>query len=156
MCGQSRGRGAGEDMGVALRAQSGHLAIAVWEWGAYYGDAKTKGASSTSPNGNVRRRKPIPCDAKAAGLYMICTMSKHAAEAKAASDALMFDYRAMSPRPPVPISFSSKTARSTPRRRIVLEWITRQTVIGMLKAKGIKVIERHIMPNELTDLSNAG
>ena len=70
-----------------------HMAIAVWEWGAYYGDAKMKGAKLDISKWKRPSPETIPCFAKAAGLYMICTMSKHAAEAKGCSDAIMMDYR---------------------------------------------------------------
>ena len=86
-------RGAGEDMGVASAKNPVRLAIAAWEWGAYYGDAKMKGAKLDISKWKRPSPETIPCEAKAAGLYMICTMSKHAAEAKGCSDAMMFDYR---------------------------------------------------------------
>ena len=86
-------RGSGEDMGVASAKNKVRLAIAVWEWGAYYGDAKTKGAVLDISSWKRPSPETIPSFAKAAGLYMICTMSKHAAEIKGCSDALMMDYR---------------------------------------------------------------
>ncbi|MCK4713199.1 MAG: aminotransferase class IV, partial [Marinosulfonomonas sp.] len=69
-------RGAGEDMGVASSRNPVHLAVAAWEWGAYYGDAKTKGAKLDISKWKRPSPETIPCHAKAAGLYMICTMSK--------------------------------------------------------------------------------
>jgi len=86
-------RGAGEDMGVAAAKNNVRLAVATWEWGNYYGDAKYKGAKLDISQWKRPSPETIPCFAKAAGLYMICTMSKHAAEAKGCSDALMMDYR---------------------------------------------------------------
>ena len=86
-------RGEGEDMGVASARNGIRMAVATWEWGAYYGDAKFKGAKLDISKWKRPSPETIPCKAKAAGLYMICTMSKHAAEAKGCSDALMFDYR---------------------------------------------------------------
>jgi len=86
-------RGAGEDMGVASAKNPVRVAIAAWEWGAYYGDAKMKGAKLDISKWKRPSPETIPSHAKAAGLYMICTMSKHAAEAKGCSDAMMYDHR---------------------------------------------------------------
>ncbi|MDA0900619.1 MAG: aminotransferase class IV, partial [Proteobacteria bacterium] len=86
-------RGAGEDMGVSSRRNPVRLAIAAWGWGNYYGDAKTKGAKLDIARWKRPSSETAPSHAKAAGLYMICTMSKHEAEAKGCSDAMMFDYR---------------------------------------------------------------
>ena len=86
-------RGVGEDMGVAAKRNPIRLAVAVWTWGNYYGDAKFKGAKLDISKWKRPSPETIPHAAKAAGLYMICTMSKHAAEAKGCSDAMMFDYR---------------------------------------------------------------
>ena len=86
-------RGSGEDMGVAAKRNPVRVAVAAWEWGNYYGDAKMKGAKLDIAKWRRPDPATIPSEAKAAGLYMICTMSKHAAEAKGCSDAMMFDYR---------------------------------------------------------------
>ena len=86
-------RGAGEDMGVSSKRNPVRMAVAAWEWGNYYGDAKMKGAKLDIAKWKRPSPETIPIHAKAAGLYMICTMSKHAAEAKGCSDAMMFDYR---------------------------------------------------------------
>ena len=79
-------RGSGKDMGVASAANPVRMAVAVWEWGAYYGDAKMKGAKLDISKWKRPSPETIPCHAKASGLYMICTMSKHDAEAKGCSD----------------------------------------------------------------------
>ncbi len=143
-------RGAGEDMGIAAARNPVHLAIAVWEWGAYYGDAKFKGAKLDISKWKRPGPETIPCHAKAAGLYMICTMSKHAAEAKGCSDAMMFDYRGyVAEATGANIFFVKAGEVHTPTPDCFLNGLTRQTVIGMLKNKGIKVVERHIMPDEL-------
>ncbi|MEM6940868.1 MAG: branched-chain amino acid aminotransferase [Pseudomonadota bacterium] len=143
-------RGAGEDMGVASAKNPVRLAIAVWEWGAYYGDAKTKGAKLDISQWKRPSPDTIPCHAKAAGLYMICTMSKHAAEAKGCSDAMMFDYRGyVAEATGANIFFVKDGEVHTPDPDCFLNGITRQTVVGMLKDKQIKVHERHIMPEEL-------
>ena len=101
-----------------------------------------------------RRPDPAtaPTTAKAAGLYMICTMSKHAAEAKGCSDALMFDYRGyIAEATGANIFFVKNGEVHTPTPDCFLNGLTRQTVIGMLKERNIKVVERHIMPDELPD-----
>ncbi|MEN8896950.1 MAG: branched-chain amino acid aminotransferase [Yoonia sp.] len=143
-------RGAGEDMGVASAKNPVHLAVAVWEWGAYYGDAKTKGAKLDIAKWKRPSPECAPSQAKAAGLYMIATLSKHAAEAKGCSDALMFDYRGYVAEATGANMFFVKDGKvHTPTPDAFLNGLTRQTVITMLKEKGINVIERHIMPEEL-------
>ena len=86
-------RGAGEDMGVASSRNPVRVAVAVWSWGNYYGDAKFKGAKLDIAKWRRPDPATAPSQAKAAGLYMIATMSKHSAEDKGCSDAMMFDYR---------------------------------------------------------------
>ena len=143
-------RGAGEDMGVASARNPVRLAIATWEWGAYYGDAKMKGAKLDISKWKRPSPETIPSHAKAAGLYMICTMSKHAAEAKGCSDAMMFDYRGyVAEATGANIFFVKNGEVHTPDPDCFLNGLTRQTVIGMLKDRQIKVHERHIMPEEL-------
>lgn len=143
-------RGAGEDMGVASARNPVRLAIACWEWGAYYGDAKMKGAKLDISKWKRPSPETIPVHAKAAGLYMICTMSKHAAEAKGCSDALFMDYRGyVAEATGANIFFVKDGEVHTPDPDCFLNGLTRQTVIGMLKDRQIKVHERHIMPEEL-------
>ncbi len=143
-------RGAGQDMGVASARNPVNVAIAIWEWGAYYGDAKMKGAKLDISKWKRPSPETIPSHAKAAGLYMICTMSKHAAEAKGCSDALMMDYRGyVAEATGANIFFVKDGEVHTPLPDCFLDGITRQTVIGMLKERGIPVHERHIMPDEL-------
>ncbi|MFP7570916.1 branched-chain amino acid aminotransferase [Marivita sp. S2033] len=143
-------RGVGEDMGVASARNPVRLAVATWEWGAYYGDAKTRGAKLDISKWKRPSPETIPSQAKAAGLYMICTMSKHAAEAKGCSDAMMFDYRGYVAEATGANMFFVKDGEvHTPDPDCFLNGITRQTVIDMLKEKGITVHERHIMPEEL-------
>ena len=143
-------RGAGEDMGVASARNPIRLAVAVWEWGAYYGDAKMKGAKLDISKWKRPSPETIPCKAKASGLYMICTMSKHTAEAKGCSDALMMDYRGyVAEATGANIFFVRDGKVHTPDPDCFLAGITRETVIGQLKRRGITVHERHIMPDEL-------
>ncbi len=143
-------RGAGEDMGVASAKNPVRTCIAAWAWGNYYGDAKTKGAKLDIAKWKRPSPETIPHDAKAAGLYMIATMSKHAAEAKGCSDALMFDYRGyVAECTGANLFFVKDGEVHTPTADAFLNGLTRQTVIKMLREKGVTVHERHIMPEEL-------
>jgi branched-chain amino acid aminotransferase len=143
-------RGAGEDMGVASSRNPVRVAVAVWSWGNYYGDAKFKGAKLDIAKWRRPDPATAPSQAKAAGLYMIATMSKHAAEDKGCSDAMMFDYRGYVAEATGANMFFVKDGEvHTPKPDAFLNGITRQTVIDLLKKKGISVIERYIMPDEL-------
>ncbi|MEM8792639.1 MAG: branched-chain amino acid aminotransferase [Pseudomonadota bacterium] len=143
-------RGSGEDMGVASARNPVRMAVAAWEWGAYYGDAKMKGAKLDISKWKRPSPETIPCKAKAAGLYMICTMSKHAAEAKGCSDALMMDYRGyVAEATGANVFFVKDGVVHTPDPDCFLDGITRQTVIQMLKERGVEVVERHIEPAEM-------
>ena len=143
-------RGVGEDMGIAAKRNQVRMAIATWEWGSYYGDAKMKGAKLDIAKWKRPSPETIPSAAKAAGLYMICTMSKHAAEAKGFSDAMMFDYRGyVAEATGANIFFVKDGVVHTPLPDCFLNGLTRQTVIERLKGMQVEVIERHIMPEEL-------
>ncbi|MEQ9630328.1 MAG: branched-chain amino acid aminotransferase [Roseovarius sp.] len=143
-------RGAGEDMGVASARNPVRMAVAVWSWGNYDGDAKMKGAKLDVSKWKRPSPETIPSHAKAAGLYMICTLSKHAAEAKGCSDAMMFDYRGyVAEATGANIFFVKDGEVHTPKPDCFLNGLTRQTVIGMLEDRQVKVHERHIMPEEL-------
>ncbi|TYB77811.1 branched-chain amino acid aminotransferase [Maritimibacter fusiformis] len=143
-------RGAGDDMGVSSSRNPVRLAVAAWEWGNYYGDAKFQGAKLDISKWKRPSPETIPTAAKAAGLYMICTMSKHAAEAKGCSDALFMDYRGyVAEATGANIFFVKDGEVHTPIPDAILNGLTRQTVIGMLKDRGVTVHERHIMPEEM-------
>jgi branched-chain amino acid aminotransferase len=143
-------RGSGPDMGVSSQRNPVRLAIAIWEWGAYYGDAKMRGAKLDISKWKRPSPETIPAAAKAAGLYMICTMSKHAAEAKGFSDAIMMDYRGyVAEATGANVFFVKDGVVHTPLPDCFLNGITRQTVIGRLKRKGLEVVERHIEPGEM-------
>ncbi|MEM9782583.1 MAG: branched-chain amino acid aminotransferase [Pseudomonadota bacterium] len=145
-------RGAGLDMGVASARNPIRMAVACWPWGDYYGDAKYNGAKLAISKWKRPSPETIPCHAKASGLYMICTMSKHAAEAEGCSDAMMMDYRGyVSEATGANIFFVKNGAVHTPTPDCFLNGITRQTVIEMLRGQGVEVVERHIMPSELED-----
>ncbi|MEM9937821.1 MAG: branched-chain amino acid aminotransferase [Pseudomonadota bacterium] len=139
-----------EMMGVSAQSNTIHLAVAVWAWGDYFAD-KMKGIRMT--HAEWRRPAPdtAPCHAKAAGLYMICTLSKHAAERDGYADALMLDYRGqVAEATGANIFFLRDGALHTPTPDCFLNGITRQTAIRLAKARQIEVIERAIMPDELS------
>ncbi|MDJ0921153.1 MAG: branched-chain amino acid aminotransferase [Henriciella sp.] len=139
-----------EMMGVSAQNNTIHLAVAVWAWGDYFAD-KMKGIRMT--HAEWRRPAPdtAPCHAKAAGLYMICTLSKHAAERDGYADALMLDYRGqVAEATGANIFFLRDGALHTPTPDCFLNGITRQTAIKLAKARQIEVIERAIMPDELS------
>ena len=143
-------RGSGEDMGVASQKNKVRMAIAAWEWGAYYGDAKLKGAKLDISKWKRPSPETIPSFAKAAGLYMICSMSKHAAEAKGCSDSLMMDYRGyVAEATGANVFFLRDGKVHTPLPDCFLNGITRQTIIGLIRKMGIEVHERHIEMSEL-------
>ncbi|MDU8928046.1 branched-chain amino acid aminotransferase [Alisedimentitalea sp. MJ-SS2] len=146
-------RGAGEDMGVSSARNPVRMAVAAWEWGDYYGEAKFKGAKLDVAKWKRPSPETIPVHAKAAGLYMICTMSKHAAEAKGCSDAMFLDYRGyVAEATGANIFFVKDGEVHTPKPDAILNGLTRQTVIGMLEQRQIKVHERYIEPDELSSM----
>ncbi|MBX2856354.1 MAG: branched-chain amino acid aminotransferase [Rhodobacteraceae bacterium] len=139
-----------EMMGVSAQNNTIHLAIATWEWGAYYGDARTKGARLDIAQWRRPAPDTIPCKAKAAGLYMICTLSKHEAEAKGYSDAMMMDHRGyVAEATGANIFFVKGGVVHTPDPDCFLDGITRQTIVRLLRESDIEVVERHIEPQEL-------
>jgi branched-chain amino acid aminotransferase len=145
-------RGSGLDMGVASAKNKVHMSVSAWEWGAYYGDAKMQGAKLDISKWKRPSPDTIPSFAKASGLYMICTVSKHEAEAKGCSDALMLDYRGyVAEATGANVFFVQDGVVHTPKPDCFLNGITRQTVMRMLHERGIETIERHI---ELDELEN--
>jgi branched-chain amino acid aminotransferase len=142
-----------EMMGVSAQQNTIHLAVAVWHWGDYFAD-KMKGIRMT--HAQWRRPAPdtAPCHAKAAGLYMICTLSKHAAEREGYADALMLDYRGqVAEATGANIFFVRDGALHTPTPDCFLNGLTRQTTIKLARERQIEVIERAIMPDELPTFS---
>jgi branched-chain amino acid aminotransferase len=140
-----------EMMGVSAQETRINVAIAAWEWPSYFSpEARLKGIRlATSP---WRRPAPdtAPVHAKAAGLYMICTLSKHAAEAKGYNDALMLDYRGRVAEATGANIFLLQDGKlHTPTPDCFLDGLTRQAVIALARERGIEVIERAIMPEEL-------
>ncbi|MBU1288198.1 MAG: branched-chain amino acid aminotransferase [Alphaproteobacteria bacterium] len=142
-----------EMMGVSAQSNTIHLAVAVWAWGDYFAD-KMKGIRMT--HAEWRRPAPdtAPCHAKAAGLYMICTLSKHAAEKAGYADALMLDYRGqVAEATGANIFFVRDNVLHTPTPDCFLNGLTRQTTIKLAQARQIEVVERAIMPDELATFS---
>lgn len=147
-------RASGPDMGVSAARNPVRVAIAGWQWGSYYGDAKWQGAKLDISKWKRPDPETIPAAAKAAGLYMICTMAKHAAEAKGCSDALFYDWEGyVAEATGANIFFVKDGEIHTPLADRFLNGITRQTVIDMAREKGMTVHERRIRPEELAGFS---
>jgi branched-chain amino acid aminotransferase len=141
-------------MGVSAQSSKIHLAIATWEWPSYFSpEARMKGIRLKT--GPWKRPSPEtePVHSKAAGLYMICTMSKHAVEADGYDDALMLDWRGRIAESTGANIFMvmGDGKLHTPTPDCFLNGITRRTVIDLAQARGIEVIERVIMPDELAN-----
>jgi branched-chain amino acid aminotransferase len=144
-------RGAATMPTVSAQHAGVHVAIAVWPWPSYF-DPKEKLKGIRLDISEWRRPAPdtAPTKAKAAGLYMICTISKHAAEAKGYSDAMMFDYRGLVAEATGANIFFVKDGRlHTPTPDCFLDGITRRSVIALAKARQIPVHERAIQRDEL-------
>ena len=143
-----------EMMAISAQKNKIHVAIATWEWGSYF-DPKLKLNGIKLNISNWRRPAPntIPWDTKAAGLYMICTLSKHEAEAKGFTDSLMLDHEGnIAEATGANIFFKNKSGElHTPTPDSFLDGITRREVIKIAKLKGINVIERKIKPEEMKD-----
>jgi len=146
-----------EMMGVSAQQNTIHAAIAVWEWPSYFSpEARLRGLRLDISKWRRPAPDTAPTDAKASGLYMICTMSKHSAEARGFDDALMYDYRGqISEATGANIFFVQNGELHTPTPDCFLDGITRRTVIALARKRGIKVIERAIMPEEMTGFEQA-
>ena len=140
-----------EMMGVSAQQSKIHLAIASWEWPAYFTpEARLRGIRMQISKWRRPAPDTAPTEAKAAGLYMICTLSKHKAEADGFNDALMFDYRGrVAEATGANIFFVKDGNLHTPEADCFLNGVTRKTVIQLAKKRGITVIERAIWPQEL-------
>ncbi len=142
-----------EMMGVSAQQATIRTCVAVWHWGNYFAD-KMKGIRVTMSDWKRPSPETIPSAAKAAGLYMICTMSKHKAEAEGYADALMLDYRGyVAELTGANVFLIRDGAIHTPTPDCFLNGITRQTAIALARARGYEVIERHITPDELSTFS---
>jgi branched-chain amino acid aminotransferase len=143
-----------EMMAISAQKNKTHVAIATWEWGSYF-DPKLKLKGIKLNISSWRRPSPdsIPWDTKAAGLYMICTLSKHEAEKQGFTDSLMLDHEGnIAEATGANVFFkNSKEELHTPIPDSFLDGITRRSVIDIAKTKGIKVVERKISPDEMKD-----
>jgi branched-chain amino acid aminotransferase len=138
-------------MGVAPGNTQPHLAIAAWQWGKYFGEELAK----TGVRLDIARwRRPAPytapSESKAAGLYMICTLSKQQAEERGFNDALMFDWRGrVAETTGANVFFFADGTLHTPTPDCFLDGITRRTVMDLAQRRGVEVVERAIWPEEL-------
>ena len=144
-----------EMMAVSAQNSTIHVAVAAWPWPSYFSPAeKLKGIRLDWAKWKRPAADTEPVHAKAAGLYMICTLSKHAAEAKGYADALMLDYRGyVAEATGANVFFIKDGTLHTPIPDCFLNGITRQSVIAIAKARQIPVLERHIKPEELAGFS---
>jgi branched-chain amino acid aminotransferase len=144
-----------EQMGVAAQATKIHVAIAIWEWPSYFSpEARAKGIRMKWAKWARPAPNTAPTAAKAAGLYMICTLAKHDAEAEGYDDALMLDWRGqLAEATGANLFLAIDGELHTPTPDCFLDGITRQTVIGLARDNQIKVVERAMWPEELAKAS---
>ena len=144
-----------EQLSVSSLNSKVHLAIAAWEWPSYF-DPEVKKKGIRLEWAKWRRPDPAtaPSTAKAGGLYMICTMSKTAAEKRGYADAMMLDWRGyVAEATGANVFFVQNGVLHTPRVDHILDGITRQTIIEMAQARGVEVVVRDILPEELAGFS---
>jgi len=147
-----------EQMAISAQQTKIHTAIACWSWPSYYSkEARLAGLKLKFARYKRPSPEMAPIAAKAAGLYMICTISKHEAENEGYNDAIMLDYRGfLAEATGANLFLVMKNGEiHTPLPDCFLNGITRQTVIEIARSKGYKVIERHIKPEELSDAVDA-
>jgi len=144
-----------ESLGVSAQNNRIHLAIAIWQWPSYFSpEEKMKGIRLDIAEYCRPDPRTAPSRSKAAGLYMICTISKHAAEARGYADALMLDWRGqVAEATGANVFFVKDGALHTPKPDCFLDGITRRTIIDLAKRRGLEVIERVIMPEEMETFS---
>ena len=144
-----------EMMAVAAQNATIHVAICAWEWPSMF-DMATKMKGIRLDIADYRRPDPMtaPCHSKAAGLYMICTISKHRAERKGYADALMLDWQGrVAECTGANVFFTRDGVIHTPIADCFLDGITRKTVISLAKKRGMEVVERRILPEELASFN---
>lgn len=145
-----------EKMAISAKENSVHVAIACWTWPPYFSaEAKKKGIDMVFAAYKRPAPDTAPTEAKAAGLYMICTYSKHKAEREGFNEAIMLDYRGyIAEATCANMFFIFGDEVHTPIADCFLNGITRQTVIQLAKDNNIKLVERHIKPEELSEVSD--
>lgn len=146
-----------EKMAISAKNNSTHVAIATWKWPPYFSsEAKLQGIDMVFAKYSRPSPETAPTASKAAGLYMICTYSKHLAERKGYTEAIMLDYRGyIAEATCANMFFIINDELHTPIADCFLNGITRLTIIDLAKANGIKVVERHIKPEELANTQDA-
>lgn len=144
-----------EMMGVSAQSNRINVAIAAWQWPSYFDpEERLKGIRLDIAEYRRPDPKTAPVKSKAAGLYMICTISKHAAEAKGYADAMMLDWQGrVAECTGANIFFVKDGVIHTPIADCFLDGITRRTAIDLAKARGFELVERRIMPDELDSFS---
>jgi len=144
-----------EQMGVSAQKTKTNVAIAAWDWGAYFDPAaREKGLKLTFAKYRRPDPRTAPVESKAAGLYMICTIEKHRAEREGYADAVMLDWRdQIAECTGANIFFVKDGVIYTPTPDCFLDGITRRTVIGLAKQRGWSVVEKAILPEELAGFS---
>ena len=143
-----------EMMGVSAQNTKINVAIAIWDWPTYFDPTlKSKGIKLNISKWQRPPQNSSPWQSKAAGLYMICTLSKHQAEKDGYTDSLMLDHEGnVAEATSANIFFKDKNNElHTPIPDSFLDGITRKTVIDLAKSKNIKINERKISPNELSN-----
>ena len=141
-----------EMMAISAQKNKIHVAIATWEWGSYFDpQLKLKGIKLNISSWRRPAPNSVPWDTKAAGLYMICTLSKHEAESKGFTDSLMLDHDGnIAESTGANIFFKDKNGSlHTPTPDSFLDGITRRCAIEIAKSKGIRIVERKIKPEEM-------
>ena len=144
-----------EMMGVSAQSNTIHLAIAAWEWPSYFDpEQRLKGIRLDLAEYRRPDPKTAPSTAKAAGLYMICTISKHRAERRGYADAMMLDWQGrVAECTGANIFFTKDGKIHTPTADCFLDGITRRSVMALAKHRQIKVVERQILPDEMKQAS---
>ena len=142
-----------EMMGISAQDNRINVAVAAWNWPSYFApEDRLKGLRLATAEWRRPDPRTIPCKAKAAGLYMICTLSKHKVEKQGYNDAMMLDFEGyVAEATGANIFFVKNGVIHTPIPDCFLDGITRQTVVELAKRRGIEVIERKIRPEELGD-----
>jgi len=144
-----------EMIGVSAQNTKIHVAVAVWDWPSYFSpEERARGLRMCWAKYKRPSPETEPVHAKATGLYMICTISKHAAEKAGFNDAMMLDYRGyVAESTGSNVFFIKDGVIHTPLPDCFLNGITRQSVIRLARERGFEVIERHILPEELSTFS---